>query len=204
MVPGERFEQATFGLQNRCTATVLTRHIDDTGCRDRGRRCANGPRAARRAACPWQAPPANRRQNARSSQQGCRLLRGQRRHLLPLDHSAVAGATPPPGCHCATSPRCALQCTRQDAVPQAEFEAALAAPVKPSARGMDSHFRIRHRAGAPQSIHARRGRQRARRRRSSTGAAGGPLDDTRRGRAFCWSKPSRYRSPASRCAHVFG
>ena len=26
MVPGEGFEPPTFGLQNRCTATVLTRH----------------------------------------------------------------------------------------------------------------------------------------------------------------------------------
>jgi hypothetical protein len=28
MVPGEGFEPPTFGLQNRCTATVLTRHME--------------------------------------------------------------------------------------------------------------------------------------------------------------------------------
>ena len=28
-MPGEGFEPPTFGLQNRCTTTVLTRHISD-------------------------------------------------------------------------------------------------------------------------------------------------------------------------------
>jgi hypothetical protein len=28
MVPGERIELPTFGLQNRCTTAVLTRHIE--------------------------------------------------------------------------------------------------------------------------------------------------------------------------------
>ena len=30
-VPGEGFEPPTFGLQNRCTTTVLTRHFNDLG-----------------------------------------------------------------------------------------------------------------------------------------------------------------------------
>ena len=31
LVPGEGFEPPTFGLQNRCTTTVLTRHFNDLG-----------------------------------------------------------------------------------------------------------------------------------------------------------------------------
>jgi hypothetical protein len=43
MVPGEGFEPPTFGLQNRCTTTVLTRHTDARVLSNRNRASAPRP-----------------------------------------------------------------------------------------------------------------------------------------------------------------